>query len=198
LIRAAVWFGVLLGVPACYTGAARDVSATQLVAAAHDPAWQLVGDVPFVAQRSDHDCGPAALAMVLGHFGLSVTLEEAGARDAAFGSGVRAGTLRDLARARGLEAFVVSGTFDDLFDQVARGRPVLVGLAKPVTGGRALAHYEVVVGLNRRSRLIRSLDPGRGLRENSFEGFASEWVPTRQVTIFVFPPAPRPVPHSVI
>jgi hypothetical protein len=98
----------------------------------------------------------------------------------------------------GLQAYVVSGTFDDLFDQVGRGRPVLVGLAKPMTGGRAIAHYEVVVGINRRERLIRSLDPGRGLRENTLEGFAREWVPTRQVTIVVFPPAPRPVPHLVI
>ena len=75
---------------------------------------------------------------------------------------------------------------------------MLVGLTKPVTGGRALAHYEVVVGINRRGRLIRSLDPGRGLRDNTFEGFASEWAPTHQVTIVVYPPAPRPVPHSVI
>ena len=43
----------------------------------------------------------------------------------------------------------MSGTFADLFTQVERGRPVVVGLAKPMalTGGRSLAHYEVVIGL---------------------------------------------------
>ena len=68
---------------------------------------------------------------------------------------------------------------------------MLVGLAKPMalTGGRALAHYEVVVGLNRSKRLILSLDPGDGLRENTLEGFAREWAPTRQVTIVVLPRA---------
>ena len=66
----------------------------------------------------------------------------------------------------------MSGTFDDLFAQVERGRPVVVGLAKPMalTGGRSLAHYEVVIGLNRSRRLILSLDPAEGLRENTLEG----------------------------
>jgi len=75
-----------------------------------------------------------------------------------------------------------------LLDQVSHGRPVLVGLAKPMLGGRAAAHYEVVVGMNRERKLIRSLDPARGLRENTLEGFAREWVPTRQLTIIVLPP----------
>jgi hypothetical protein len=56
-----------------------------------------------------------------------------------------------------------------------------------LTGGRALAHYEVVVGINRRQRLILSLDPATGLRENTLEGFAREWVPTQQVTIVFLP-----------
>ena len=56
-----------------------------------------------------------------------------------------------------------------------------------MTGGRLAAHYEVVVGVNRSKRMLLSLDPTRGLRENSAEGFAREWVPTRQVTLIVFP-----------
>jgi ABC-type bacteriocin/lantibiotic exporter with double-glycine peptidase domain len=178
--------------PACYRGSARAVSPAEAAAAARDPSWQVVDDVPFVPQASDRDCGPAALAMVLAHFGAPASLEEVAARvppdDLRHGAGVRAGTLRDLARARGLQAFVVSATFNDLLDQVSHGRPVLVGLAKPMLGGRAAAHYEVVVGMNRERKLIRSLDPARGLRENTLEGFAREWVPTRQLTIIVLPP----------
>ena len=60
------------------------------------------------------------------------------------------------------------------------------------TGGRAAAHYEVVVGINRARRLILTFDPARGPRENSFEGFAREWVPTGEVTLIVFPPYDRP------
>ena len=197
--RAALAAALLFAAAGCYTGSARDVSARQAASAARDPAWQLVSGVPFVAQKTDRDCGPAALAMVLAHFGVAARSDELVTPGAADGGGVRAGDLRDAARRRGLEAFVVSGTFADLFDQVGRGRPVLVGLAKPMSGlaaGRGLAHYEVVVGINRSQRLILSLDPARGLRENTLEGFAREWAPTKQVTIVVFPRAGAPAPAS--
>ena len=64
----------------------------------------------------------------------------------------------------------MSGTFDDLFAQVGRGRPVLVGLAKPMalTGGRSLAHYEVVIGLNRSKRL----DPVARSRDRAAREYA--------------------------
>jgi ABC-type bacteriocin/lantibiotic exporter with double-glycine peptidase domain len=176
-----------LGAIACYAGEARDVSPRRAAALESDPAWKFVHDVPFVPQRGDADCGPAALAMVLAHFGVKASLEEVVALDPPDRVGVRAGALRDVARRKGLDAFVVEGTFNDLIEQLARDRPVLVGLAKPITGGRALAHYEVVVGIDKRDRRIITIDPGRGLRENSLEGFAREWVPTGRVTLIVFP-----------
>ncbi|MES1210588.1 MAG: cysteine peptidase family C39 domain-containing protein, partial [Pseudomonadota bacterium] len=156
-----------------------------------DPAWRFVRGVPFIPQRADSDCGPAALAMVLSHFGVQTSLAELAGLSPPDRVGVRAGGLRDVARAKGMEAFVVEGTFIDLIDQLSRDRPVLVGLAKPITGGRALAHYEVVVGIDRSDKKIVTLDPSRGLRENSLEGFAKEWVPTGRVTLIVFPRAPR-------
>ena len=101
---------------------------------------------------------------------------------------VRAGALRDAARARGVQAFVVSATFADLITQLEPGRPVLVGMAKPMalTGGKALAHYEVVVAMSRKRKIV-SLDPAVGVREYSLEGFAREWVPTRQLAIVFLP-----------
>jgi hypothetical protein len=182
-----------LATPACYTGSAQTVTAGGMAAIARDPGWQLARDVPFIHQSGDRDCGPAALAMVLAHFRVAPPAAD----DPELAKGdVRAGALRDVARQRGLEAFVVSGTFEDLYAQVGRGRPVLVGLAKPMalTGGRALAHYEVVIGLNRSQRRVLSLDPAVGVRENSFEGFAREWAPTKQVTIVVFPREPSSSP----
>jgi ABC-type bacteriocin/lantibiotic exporter with double-glycine peptidase domain len=189
-------FVLALAAPACYTGSARTVTVSGMAARARDPSWQIVEDVPFVPQRTMHDCGPAALAMVLAHFRVPAAPHESAELEH---GDVRAGALRDAARARGLDAFVVSGTFQDLFAQVGQGRPVLVGLAKPMalTGGRALAHYEVVIGLNRSRREILTLDPAAGVRENTLEGFAREWAPTRQVTIvFLGPRAPSPSPLS--
>jgi len=182
IARAGLVLALALAAPACYSGSAHSIPAGSMTAMARDPDWQIVDDVPFVPQRTAHDCGPAALAMVLAHF--RVPVMSPAPPELAAGD-VRAGTLRDAARGSGLDAYVVSGTFADLFSQVGRGRPVVVGLAKPMalTGGRALAHYEVVIGVNRARRLILSLDPAMGLRENTLEGFAREWARTQQVTI---------------
>lgn len=189
--RAPFWLATLAlaALSACYAGSARDVSPRRAAALEADPNWKFVHGVPFVPQRRDTDCGPAALAMVLAHFGVNTSLEEVAALDPPDAVGVRAGALRDVARAKGLEAYIVEGTFNDLIDQLDRNRPVLVGLAKPITGGRALAHYEVVIGIDRRDKKIVTLDPGRGLREDTLEGFGREWVPTGRVTLIVFPRA---------
>jgi ABC-type bacteriocin/lantibiotic exporter with double-glycine peptidase domain len=169
----------------CYAGGARDVSSQRAAALASNPSWIVARDVPLVRQQSDSDCGPAALTMVLGHFGVRATLAEVITLDPPDRAGVRAGALRDVARSRGLSAFVVPGTFEDLAAELSHGRPILVGLAKPITGGRAVAHYEVVVAIDRKDRQILTLDPERGLRENTLERFAREWVPTGRVAIII-------------
>ena len=190
-----LWLAALvLAAASCYAGEAHDVSPRRAAALEADPAWKFVRGVPFIPQRADSDCGPAALAMVLSHFGVKTSLAEVAGLSPPDAVGVRAGGLRDVARTKGMEAFVVEGNFNDLIDQLSRDRPVLVGLAKPITGGRALAHYEVVVGIDRTDKKIVTLDPSRGLRENSLEGFAKEWVPTGRVTLIVFPRGARAAP----
>jgi ABC-type bacteriocin/lantibiotic exporter with double-glycine peptidase domain len=194
-MRAAVLAAALSlpGCYTCYTGTATDASARQIAA---DRSWDIVPGVPFVGQKSDHDCGAAALAMVFSRWFGHESVDVVSALAPSSGAGIRVGALRDLARRRGLEAFVISGTLADLAQQIALGRPVVVGLAKPMSGGRAAAHYEVIVGLNRSRRLILSLDPARGLRQNTLEGFAREWIPTRRVTLIAFPRRGPPTPRG--
>jgi len=184
-VIAAAVFAAALGVGGCYAGSAHDVSPR---AVAGEPGWTLVSGVPFVHQERQKDCGAAALAMVLSYWSVPVAPSELGAADAAAeGEGIRAGQLRDWARGRGLEAYLVSGDLRDLATELGRGHPVLVGVVKPVRGDRGRAHYEVVIGIHREKRLILTLDPAAGWRENSFEGFAREWVPSGRVTLVVFP-----------
>ena len=145
----------LLGVMTlgCYAGGARDVSPRQAAAFASDPNWTFVSDVKLVRQRSDSDCGPAALTMVLGHFGVRATLADVSAVSPPDDEGVRAGALRDVARSRGTLRYLrrprhLRGSAREL----THGRPILVGLAKPILVGRPLAHYEVVVAIDRTDR----------------------------------------------
>jgi ABC-type bacteriocin/lantibiotic exporter with double-glycine peptidase domain len=136
----------------------------------------MVSGVPIIRQSSAHDCGAAALAMVLGRWGIPDVLSEVRqALPAAPGHGLPAGGLRDFARAKGLRAFLISGVEADLLREVQLNRPVLVGLVQRYTGDRAYAHYEVVIGINQRIRHVLLLDPGNGVREDELGAFAEEW-----------------------
>ena len=171
----------------CYAGSAPAITAREVAAA---PGWIVVPAVPLIRQSGSNDCGAAALAMVLAHWQRPISLEEISARDpGAASKGWKAGQLRDLARERGLQAFIVSGGLDDLSHEIGQGRPVLVGVVKRYRD-KPRAHYEVVIGIHRAKRRILTLDPADGWREDSLEGFASEWVPTKQVTLVVLAPKP--------
>jgi ABC-type bacteriocin/lantibiotic exporter with double-glycine peptidase domain len=181
--RAACGLLALLG--GCYTGSARTVSPAEI---GRDPGWLLVRGVPFLEQRAENDCGAAALAMVLRYWGLPVSREDITAAyplGAGRERGLRAGELRDFTRRRGLEAFLIEGQLHDVRAELERARPVIVGLGKPY-GEQRFAHYEVVVGLHGGRRRILTLDPARGWRENSLEGFAAEWAPAQRLLLVVF------------
>lgn len=175
-----------------YRGSAVDVSPRAIAA---EPGWITVRDVPLVEQQGKSDCGAAALTMLLRFWGAdaSTTLADvAGALPSdPEKPGQRAGDLRDLARARGLEAFLVTGEIADLETQLAQGRPLLVGLLKPVgiplgKRQRALSHYEIVIGYHPEKKLVLTLDPAEGLRKNTVEGFAREWEPSKRLALIAF------------
>jgi hypothetical protein len=90
------------------------------------------------------------------------------------GHGFKAGALRDFARTRGLAAYIVSGRLIDIQLELEKGRPVIVGLQKRYPK-RFLSHDEVVVGIHPKQKRIATLDPARGWRENTWNGFLAEW-----------------------
>ena len=169
----------------CYRGTAEDA---ELGVIRNDSGWVRV-DVPLVRQNGSKDCGAAALASVLGYWGRPVEaaeIDRATGRTA--GRRVSAGELATYAQERGLSAYVFFGNFEDLAHELDNGRPVIVGVAKQYAPKQALAHYEVVVGYHRESRRVLTLDPAEGFRENSMQGFLSEWGPTGRVTLVTFEP----------
>jgi ABC-type bacteriocin/lantibiotic exporter with double-glycine peptidase domain len=169
----------------CYHGSARSISAGDL---AQEPGWVRVAGVPLVKQEAERDCGAAALAMVLARWGVPASAEQIlQANPPAPGHGIAAGWLRDFARQRGLRAFLIEGELDDLAREAGANRPVLVGLVQRF-GDRAYAHYEVVVGINSRTRRVLLHDPARGLRQDSFDGFGTEWQAAGKLALMVAPP----------
>lgn len=177
---------------ASYRGASREVSAA---AVARQPGWVHLPEVPLVRQKGIKDCGAAALSMVLAYLsprGAAASSREAidAALREAPGRGLSAGELRDYARGQGFDAFVIRGTFADLTHEIESGRPVIVGVQKPLSSGEALAHYEVFVGFHPEREEVLTLDPARGLRRFDRKGFLEEWKAAGLVTLVVIPSEP--------
>jgi ABC-type bacteriocin/lantibiotic exporter with double-glycine peptidase domain len=163
---------------------------------AADSGWIRVEHLPPVRQAGAKDCGAAVLSSVLHYWERSPSpAAERSAIDAALRQdpkqGLSAGALRNYARAQGFRAFVFQGTLADLNHEVAQGRPVIVGVHKALSDGKALTHYEVFLGIHPQKQLVLTFDPARGLEENSLAGFLQEWDGSGQVTLVVLPSATR-------
>ena len=178
---------VALALAGCYRGSAHTVSPGDV---SREQGWQLAHGVPLIRQSSEHACGAAALAMVFQRWGIpsgeSEILTASVSQDHQIAQPIAAGTLRDLARQKGLHAFLIPGELADLVREVGLDRPVLVGLVQRYTS-RSYSHYEVVVGINQLTRRVLMLDPGRGMREDAFDSFATEWEGAGRLTLVVGP-----------
>jgi ABC-type bacteriocin/lantibiotic exporter with double-glycine peptidase domain len=153
-----------------------------------------VHGVPELLQQHELDCGPTALAMVLGFHGgptKDALLAELPEEQRSVVT-----QLRDAAKSHGFDAFVMEGKPEGLVYELQNGRPVIVGVAKP-TLSNAVAHYEVVVGLHRDSQRIATIDPAVGLRQNSFSGFLTEWQGAGRVLLVVIPKGKQPASQPV-
>jgi tetratricopeptide (TPR) repeat protein len=129
---------------------------------------------PFHPQ-TEHQCGPAALATVLGAAGRSV--EPAALATEVYLPG-RQGSLQPelaaAARARGLLAYETGPSLSDLLAEVAAGRPALV-LQQLGAGPWPYWHYAVVIGYDKsRGRLLlrSGTDEHQAMRASSF---AATW-----------------------
>ena len=183
-VRAVLLVAVAAGIGGCYRGSARTVS---LVEVEREPGWIVVRGVPVVRQESAHDCGAAALAMVLARWGIPNAAPEIRQSVPTDERGASAGGLRRFARDKGLRAFLISGGEADLAHELGAQRPVLVGLVQRYTGSRALSHYEVVIGLNPTTHRVLLLDPGHGPREDELASFEREWRDAGRLTLVVAP-----------
>jgi ABC-type bacteriocin/lantibiotic exporter with double-glycine peptidase domain len=179
---------------ASYQGTAHPAKVERMTM---EPGWVGVADVPEVRQNGNKDCGAAALSAVLDYWGKPVGRAriDSELRPEA-GRGIRAGDLRDYARKQGFAAFAFYGNLQDVKRELELGRPVIVGTVKPYDDERVRAHYEVVVGYHPDKRLVMTMDPAHGFRQNTLDGFLAEWASTNWVTVVVMAPPSAPPPAS--
>lgn len=164
-----------------YTGGARPVSPDRL-----GQGWYRAAATQVVRQQRETDCGLAALAMVAGAWGRRWSVAELNQQLPPGERGVRLGGLRDLARARGFEAYAIRGTIDDLTRELSHGRPVLLGLMLPFDQNHNASHYEVAVAIRPRDGAVVTIDPASGQwRERTRQVLDVEWKPAGYAALVV-------------
>jgi predicted double-glycine peptidase len=161
-------------------------------------------DVPFIKQTTE-GCGSASIAMLLQYWSAHGTAVSAGRDDADAiqrqlysrkGRGIFASDVERYLKESGFRVFAVRGTWGDLREHLAQGRPLIVSLEPGST--RAPLHYVVVTGMDWQRDAVFVNDPARGklLRIERPE-FEKQWLAARNWMLLAVPanaPAPAPVP----
>ena len=134
----------------------------------------VLGGVPFHPQ-TEFQCGPAALATILGASGVAATPEALAPQVYLPG---RQGSLQvellAAARRAGRVPYVVDGELDAVWSQLDAGRPVLV-LQNLWVRSLPKWHYAVVVGADpARNRIVLNSGDQRGLRMGA-KAFMRTW-----------------------
>ena len=135
-------------------------------------------DVPFVKQERN-GYGAASIAMVMQYWqrraGQPDRVDAAEIQRALYSPqarGIHAADLERYLNEHGYRTFAFQGTWQDLEQQLAKGRPSIVALKV----GRDDLHYVVVAGLDSGQNVLLKNDPAeRKLLKQSRASFEKEW-----------------------
>ena len=164
-----------------------------------------VSGVPPVRQDQDYACGPACLAAVAAHWGVS--LADFTARHPRLPADTTGGDLQKLAGDLGLQAVAYRGSLEDLRQNLDAGRPVIVMIPMPLVARGGLvadlilnawnaagprpAHWVVVLGMTGDGRLIVH-DPASGPLWVKREDFEEWWAQKDHLCVLVAAPPEAP------
>jgi tetratricopeptide (TPR) repeat protein len=158
---------------------------------AHLPTQATVKAVPFVAQRSYY-CGPAALAMAMKFYGLSVS-QETLARQV-FVPQLK-GSLKALmlaaTRQREMLAYLPASDLRNLLTEIASGHPVVV-LQNLGLSWYPSWHYAVAIGYDLKAGELILHSGGHRAYKVALETFERTWVRAGSWALVPLPPDTLP------
>lgn len=182
-------------------GAAARVTLLCILSAAFvsaEPDAALWIDVPFVHQPPE-GCGAASIAMVMQYWaaqpaGRAVANQGVAAIQQQLYSpkerGIPASSMEQYLRQHGFVAVAFSGNWDDLEQQLKKGRPLIAAL-KPQ--GQSQLHYVVIDGIDPVHALVTMNDPAvRKLLTEERAEFEKEWSATHNWVLLALPATPQP------
>ncbi len=154
-------------------------------------------DVPFVPQPRD-GCGAASISMIMQywagrqHMALTPAADVAAIQQQLYSPrlhGITPSAMERYLRQNGFLAFAVSGTWNDLEQQLSKGRPLIVAL-RPA--GQRELHYVVIDGIDPARGLVMMNDPAiRKLLTQERGGFEKDWSATHDWMLLALPQPPR-------
>ena len=125
---------------------------------------------PYISQVDQRDCGVAALAMILKHYGSSYSLAYLRELAQTSREGTSALGLVEAGKQLGLETQAIRADLG-LFKQEKLSYPFIVHVVKD--GG--LQHYYTVFGQTKGQLIIGDPDPSKKVIKMSLEDFDKEW-----------------------
>ncbi|HEY6273347.1 MAG TPA: C39 family peptidase [Terriglobales bacterium] len=168
---------------------------TVAVAAQGSGVWL---DVPFIKQEKN-GCGAASIAMVMQYWQKQTGgAQESGSdpadiQRALYSSqahGVYASNMERYFQEHGFQTHTFRGEWDDLRQNLAKGRPLIVAL-KPLPAENVL-HYVVVAGVDWDQNVVIVNDAAqRKLLKVDRAPFVKQWSAVGNWTLLVVPQPPR-------
>jgi len=151
-------------------------------------------DVPFVKQPRE-GCGPASISMVMLYWNQKnprtypVSSDVNAIQSVLYSKrekGISGASMQKYFKQAGFDVFPFRGQWEDLGHHIAKGRPLIVGLA--ASGGERPLHFVVVVGVDDSHGYVYINDPdGQKLTRVSRENFLREWAVTDYWTLLPVP-----------
>jgi ABC-type bacteriocin/lantibiotic exporter with double-glycine peptidase domain len=147
----------------------------------------LILTVPFIAQDA-HQCGPAALAMVLRYWGAPAEADEIGrALYLPSARGVLNLELEFEARRRGFRTQAFEGTLDRAKVELGRGRPLIV-FQDLGRGPVSVPHFAVLLGYDDRRQVVVLHSGPTAYRIVPYAEFLRTWAARRGWSLLITPP----------
>lgn len=150
-------------------------------------------DVPFVRQPAD-GCGAAAISMVMQYWAAQQKTEAGAAGDVGEiqhtlysrkEHGIKASAMQRYLEQHGYRVFAIQGTWDDLEQQLGKGRPLIAAIRPE---DQHQLHYVVIVGVDAPHRLVMMNDPGeRKLLTEERARFEKDWSATQNWLLLAVP-----------
>lgn len=141
-------------------------------------------EVPFFPDRTDQ-CGPSALASVLGFWGAAVGPERLKA--ATYTPRLKGSLAIDLllaARARGMRAEMVAGSLEVLKGELKAGRPVIAFINRGFRA-RPVGHFLVVTGYDEGRKALVTHSGGKRAGLWTYRRFSRAWEKTGRWALLV-------------